>query len=404
MPNLEMKYLQIGNQTYQIASSTVPTKTSDLTNDGDGTSAFATMADIGDLGGGTITSVKTTAGAHSTVNITSGAANFNVPTKTSHLTNDSGFLTSYTETDPVYSASPASSITSTDISNWNNKTSNIGTITSVQTTAGAHSTVSVSSGTVSFNVPTTAAHVGAAASSHTHGNITNAGDITTTATIANGDRLVINDQSASKITNSSITFGTATNQYLANNGTWQTVPEGATIPEAHSLVYTPAATDSSLNNVGDALDQHEEDITLLAETAIYTGGTGIDITNNVVSVQSNLSVVGDTAYLQYNTPSLEGCFIKKHYDFYKGTDYNTSTYISPMTLTFTINNIPGYVPFMVSDYTFNTSGGNITVQNLQVTETPSVKIFIFPTNSGTQLPSLTLDVVYINMDLILQAD
>ena len=43
---------------------------------------------------GTITSVKTTAGAHSTINITSGAANFNVPTKTSHLTNDSGFITS----------------------------------------------------------------------------------------------------------------------------------------------------------------------------------------------------------------------------------------------------------------------------------------------------------------------
>lgn len=44
---------------------------------------------------GTITSVKTTAGAHTTINKTSGAAEFNVPTKTSHLTNDSGFLTSH---------------------------------------------------------------------------------------------------------------------------------------------------------------------------------------------------------------------------------------------------------------------------------------------------------------------
>ena len=43
---------------------------------------------------GTITSVKTTAGAHTTINVSSGAANFNVPTKTSHLTNDSGFITS----------------------------------------------------------------------------------------------------------------------------------------------------------------------------------------------------------------------------------------------------------------------------------------------------------------------
>ena len=43
---------------------------------------------------GTITSVKTTAGAHTTIDVSSGAATFNVPTKTSHLTNDSGFLTS----------------------------------------------------------------------------------------------------------------------------------------------------------------------------------------------------------------------------------------------------------------------------------------------------------------------
>ena len=43
---------------------------------------------------GTITRVKTTAGAHTAIDVISGAANFNVPTKTSHLTNDSGFITS----------------------------------------------------------------------------------------------------------------------------------------------------------------------------------------------------------------------------------------------------------------------------------------------------------------------
>lgn len=42
---------------------------------------------------GTITKVQTTAGAHTTVNVSSGAVSFNVPTKTSHLTNDSGFIT-----------------------------------------------------------------------------------------------------------------------------------------------------------------------------------------------------------------------------------------------------------------------------------------------------------------------
>ena len=52
-----------------------------------------------------------------------------IPTNTSDLNNDSGFITS--ETDPVFSASAASGISSSDISNWNGKTSNIGTITGI---------------------------------------------------------------------------------------------------------------------------------------------------------------------------------------------------------------------------------------------------------------------------------
>lgn len=46
-----------------------------------------------------------------------------VPTKVSDLTNDSGFITSYTETDPIFAASPAHGITANDISNWNGKSS-----------------------------------------------------------------------------------------------------------------------------------------------------------------------------------------------------------------------------------------------------------------------------------------
>ena len=44
----------------------------------------------------------------------------------------SDYLTSFTETDPVFSASAAHGISSSDISNWNSKTSNTGTITSVK--------------------------------------------------------------------------------------------------------------------------------------------------------------------------------------------------------------------------------------------------------------------------------
>ena len=59
-------------------------------------------------------------------------------------------------------------------------------------------------------------------SSHVHGDITNNGDIVETSTISEGDRLVINDESESKITNSSITFGDSTTTFLSNKGTWRT--------------------------------------------------------------------------------------------------------------------------------------------------------------------------------------
>ena len=55
------------------------------------------------------------------VNGNTGAVTVSVPTKVSDLTNDSGFISSYTETDPVFIASAAYGITSSDIANWNGK-------------------------------------------------------------------------------------------------------------------------------------------------------------------------------------------------------------------------------------------------------------------------------------------
>lgn len=59
--------------------------------------------------------------------------------------------------------------------------------------------------------------------SHTHGNITSGGDITASApTIANGDQLIINDHSASKITNGPTFDGSTTTKALTQKGTWET--------------------------------------------------------------------------------------------------------------------------------------------------------------------------------------
>lgn len=54
------------------------------------------------------------------VNGSTGAVTITVPTKVSDLSNDAGYITGYTETDPIFSASASASITSTDIGNWDN--------------------------------------------------------------------------------------------------------------------------------------------------------------------------------------------------------------------------------------------------------------------------------------------
>ncbi len=91
-----------------------------------------------------------------------------------------------------------------------------------------------------------------AAGDHTHGDLTNAGDITTSATIASGDRLVINDESASKITNSSITFGNSTTTFLANNGTWQTPQESGF--DALNVYIEFDSTNQEISSVSETYD------------------------------------------------------------------------------------------------------------------------------------------------------
>lgn len=63
-------------------------------------------------------------------------------------------LQSFTETDPVFGASAASGITSSDITNWNGKTSNVGTITGVS----ANGTSVATSGVANIPAASTSAY------------------------------------------------------------------------------------------------------------------------------------------------------------------------------------------------------------------------------------------------------
>lgn len=76
----------------------------------------------------TVTTVTTTGNGNAitAISATNGAIT---------ATKGSTFLTSYTQTDPIFSASAAAGIQQTDIDNWNSKTNNVGTVTSVKVQA-----------------------------------------------------------------------------------------------------------------------------------------------------------------------------------------------------------------------------------------------------------------------------
>ena len=105
--NVKDEYIWTNNAWEQIGSTQV-----DLT--GYATESWVNTQISGFLTQAQIEALITTA-------LTGYAKTEDLPTKTSDLTNDSGFITGYTETDPVFSASASAGITSTDIANWNNK-------------------------------------------------------------------------------------------------------------------------------------------------------------------------------------------------------------------------------------------------------------------------------------------
>lgn len=141
-------------------------------------------------------------GGVTSVNGSTGAVTVTVPEKVSDLTNDSGYISSYTETDPVFSASAASGITSSDITNWNGKTSNTGTITGVSAngtsvaTSGvanipaastsAYGVTKLSSSTSSTSTAL-AATASAVKAAYDHGGVTSVNGSTGAVTISKAD-------------------------------------------------------------------------------------------------------------------------------------------------------------------------------------------------------------------------
>lgn len=107
---------------------------------------------------------------------------------------------------------------------------------------------------------------------HAHGNITNDGKITAAAaTIASGNKLVITDGD-NKI-QAALAFGTATNKYLTEAGTWGTIDTmaGASASAAGTagLVPAPAAGDQAkfLNGAGQWAVPTDNKVTMTPNAA-----------------------------------------------------------------------------------------------------------------------------------------
>ena len=186
------------------------------------------------------------------LSVTDKAVDVTVPTKTSDLTNDSGFITS----------------------------------------AGVTGVKGDSESTYrTGDVNITAANVGAATSSHTHGYINNDGSINAATTIGNNDTLVIRDYSNSyKILASTITFdGSTTTTALTPKGTFETFLQTAPVTSVNG--NTGAVTISVPTKVSDLTN----DSGFTTNTGTITGVTMNGVSKGTSGVVDLGTVITDVS-------------------------------------------------------------------------------------------------------------
>lgn len=232
------------------------------------------------------------------------------------------YLTSYTETDPVFLASAAHGITASDITNWNNKTSNTGTVKKVTAGVGLNTT--------------------------SNDTATDGGDITTTGTLY--------------LTKSGVTagsYGDSGNQ-TPNYGNTFKVPYitvdkyGRVTAITEHTVKIPASDNTNTTySLSNALASHTFTETLTAggsgsgtstATMEFAAGTGISLQDDTTNKKLTIGNTGVTSIttaagshstkssatgaVSFNVPT-------KTSHLTNDSDYTTKTYVDT-----TIANLP----------------------------------------------------------------
>lgn len=231
--------------------SDLPTKTSDLTND----SGFITSSSL--------------------------------PTKVSDLTNDAGYITGYTETDPVFVASAAHGITSTDITNWNNKSTFSGNYNDL-TNKPTIPTVNNATLTIQKN-GTTVKTFTANASSNVTANITVP---TKTSDITNDSGFVTSSSLATVATSGSYND-------LSNTPTIPTVPTNVSA-FTNDSGYITGITSSDIYNVLGYYPAAEPNIytySSIRQITSISDGTYISLMDDITNNRPIIIKLGTTEYV-----------------------------------------------------------------------------------------------------------
>lgn len=234
--------------------------------------------------------------------------------KTFTATRADGTTFTFTQQDTTYSSKAAASggtdvslVTTGEKYTWNSKTSNTGTITSVKTTAGAHTAINVTSGAANFNVPTTAAHVGIKFGYTTSGNnravlqdssgnlyVTqkddNSGGTVTSITLTQGAGISIGSSGTAITTSGTRTIALATSGVTA--GTYGAVNESRAILGGHSTIDELGITVDKYGRVTDVkvkpLSIYAGDI-LCANAA---SSTSTSVTSTITQIPLTQTLVG----------------------------------------------------------------------------------------------------------------
>ncbi len=248
-------------------------------------------------------SISATSGqAISAITITDGkitnSSKISIPDSTSDLTNDSNFIT-------LQDVSNAGYITESDIPEG----------------AAASSATPLMDGTAtagSSNAFARGDHVhptdtSRAAATHTHGNITNGGDITATApTIANGDQIVINDNSASKITNGPTFDGSTTTKALTPKGTWETFLQSYTETDPTVPAWAKASTKPTYTAA---------EVGALPDTTVIPVNTDEKVKQEALTSSNSSQYPLLMGYSNINSSSTETNYTRKYNQLY----YTAST-------------------------------------------------------------------------------